>query len=226
MSFFIFVLIAIKAVPIIKEFGFSNLFSTNWHPHNKSFGVLNFIIGSILVTLIALLIAVPLGVFTSIYISEYMPKKLRDRVRILIEALAGISPVIYGAWGVSFVVPIVSRISEYLQNFGFELRNLSGFSALSGGVVLSIMILPIIISISVEVLISVSIELKEASIALGATKWQSCKLILRKAFAGIVASVILATSRAFGETVAVMMVCGSSIKTTPKSIFDPVFPIP
>ncbi|MDD5450017.1 MAG: phosphate ABC transporter permease subunit PstC [Candidatus Omnitrophica bacterium] len=185
------------------------LFSGAWHPTQGQFGLASFITGTLWVTTIAMGIAVPLGILTAIYLSEYAHRRTREFAKPLIDLLAGISPVVYGVWGVIAIVP------------------LTGFSALTGGIVLAVMAFPIIISIVAEVIRTVPFEIREASSALGATKWQTIKfVVLKKAWPGIIAAVILGLSRAFGETMAVLMVAGCSLGVFPKSVFDPAYPLP
>jgi len=208
------------------------LFSITWRPTQGRFGLANFIAGTLWVTVIAMTIAVPLSILTAIYLSEYAPKRLREFAKIPLDVLAGISPVIYGVWGMIAIVPLVSRhlmpfLSERLPFFPFASDNYTGFSAITGGIVLSVMVLPFIISIVEEVLSAVSFDIREVSLALGATKWQTIKhAVLRKAWPGIIAAIILGLSRAFGETMAVLMVAGCSLQGFPKSIFDPAYPLP
>lgn len=208
------------------------LFSSIWHPTQGEFGLSAFIAGTLWVTTIAILIAVPLSILTSIYLSEYAHKRVRDFAKPIVDLLAGISPVVYGVWGVIAIVPLVRDylmpfFSERFPFFPFRSDNYTGFSALTGGIVLSIMVFPIIISIVEEVLRTVPFEVREASLALGATRWQTIKfVVIRKARAGIIAAVILGLSRALGETMAVLMVAGSALHVFPKSIFDTAYPLP
>lgn len=204
-----------KAKPILTTSSIKDLiFSTLWHPVEGEFGLASFILGTLWVTTIAMLISVPLSILTAIFLSEYAPKKIRELIKPIIDLLAGISPVIYGMWGVIVIVPLVRDylmpfLSDKLPFFPFVSNNYTGFSALAGGIVLAIMISPIIISIVEEVMQSVSFEIREVSLAIGATKWQTIKhVVLRKASPGIIAAIILALSRAFGETMAVLMVAG------------------
>ncbi|MCX8044631.1 MAG: phosphate ABC transporter permease subunit PstC [Desulfobacterota bacterium] len=208
------------------------LFHTVWNPSQGQFGLANFIISTIWVTAIALIIAVPLSVFTAIYLSEYAPAKIRNIARPVVDLLAGISPVVYGVWGILAIVPIVRDylmpfFSEHLPFFPFASDNYTGFCTLTAGIVLAVMTFPIIISVTEEVVSRVPFELREASLALGATKWQTIKLtVLKKARPGIIAAIILGVSRAFGETMAVLMVAGCAIQGFPRSIFDPAYPLP
>jgi phosphate transport system permease protein len=185
-----------KAWPIlaIKPLG-EILFSESWHPLKGEFGMLPFIAGTLWVTGIAILIAVPISLLTAIYLSEYAPKRLREFSRPFIDLLAGIPSVIYGVWGVLIIVPLVkNHIAPFFGSVS------SGYSVLAAGIVLSIMIFPVIIHITVEVFQAVPRELREASLALGATRWQTVKhVLLRKAFPGIAAANVLGFSRAFGD---------------------------
>jgi phosphate transport system permease protein len=191
-----------------------------------------FIASTVWVTAIAMALAVPLSLFTSIFLSEYAGGRLRSVIKPIIDVLGGISPVIYGVCGVLVVVPFVRDFLQpfvlaIVPGFPFATDNYTGFSVAAGGIVLSIMVLPIIIAIVDEVLRTVPLEMREAALALGATKWQTItSVVLRKIRPGIVAAVILGLSRAFGETIAVLMVSGCCLGTMPKSIFDPAYPLP
>ena len=197
------------------------LTSGNWKPFKGDFGFLPFIISTLYVSLIAITIALPLSLLTSIYLSTYASKSIQKVFEPVIDLLSGIPPVIYGVWGTLTIVPLIankiaSRFVEYS----------SGYTVLAGGLVLAIMILPLMISILVEVFRSIPREMTDASLSLGATKWQTVKkVILRKSFPGIVAAMVLSISRAFGETIAVLMVCGN-ITQIPHSLFDACYPLP
>lgn len=210
----------------------SLLFSATWHPTQGEFGLASFIAGTLWVTVIAMIIAVPISVLTAIYLSEYAHKRLRTFAKPIIDLLAGISPVIFGVWGVIAIVPLVRDhlmpfASRRLPFFPFASDNYTGFAAVTGGIVLAVMTFPIIISVIEEVLRTVPFETREASLALGATKWQTIKYaVLKKGRPGIVAAIILGLSRAFGETMAVLMVAGCAMHVMPKSIFDPAYPLP
>jgi phosphate transport system permease protein len=196
------------------------LFSSSWHPLRGEFGFFPFIVGSLWVTLAAIVIAVPLCLLTAIYLSEYAPRRVRDAARPLIDLLAGIPSVVFGVWGILVVVPF---IKDYIAPLSGSFS--SGYSVLAGGIVLAIMIFPLIINVTVEVFATVPREIRDASLALGATKWQTVKYALvRKAFPGIVAAVLLGLSRAFGETMAVLMVAGN-VARVPHSVLDPAYPL-
>jgi phosphate transport system permease protein len=197
------------------------LFSTVWKPNQGEFGLFSFIIGTFSVTGIAILIAVPVCLLTGIFLSEYAHKRFQSFFRPIIDLLAGIPSVIYGLWGILMIVPWIRN--TLAPAFGVSSR---GYSLLAGGIVLAIMVSPVIINITIEVLKSIPREIREVALTLGATKWQAVKtLVFRKGLSGIVAGIVLAISRAFGETMAVLMVAGNVAKI-PENIFDPVYPLP
>ena len=197
------------------------LFSGSWHPLKGEFGFFPFIMGTLWVTGVAVAIAVPLCLLTAIYLSEYAHRRVREWTSHIIDLLAGIPSVVYGMWGVLVIVPFIKN--HVAPGFG---ASSTGYGVLAGGVVLAIMIFPIIIHVSVEVFRSVPYEISEASLALGATRWQTVKyVLLRKAAPGVIAAIVLGLSRAFGETMAVLMVAGNVAKV-PGSVFDPAYPLP
>ena len=197
------------------------LFSTSWHPFKGEFGFFPFIMGTLWVTGVAVAIAIPLCILTAIYLSEYASAYVREWTKPLIDLLAGIPSVIYGIWGVLVIVPL---IKDYVAPFFGRFS--TGYCVLAGGVVLAIMVFPVIIHVSLEVLASVSSEMREASLALGATQWQTIKyVVVRKALPGLVAAIVLGLSRAFGETMAVLMVAGN-VARVPSSVLDPAYPLP
>jgi len=197
------------------------LFSTSWHPLRKEFGFLPFIMGSLWVTGVAVIIAIPLCLLTAIFLSEYAPRYVREWTKPLIDLLAGIPSVVYGVWGVLVIIPL---IKDYIAPFFGTFS--SGYSVLAGGIVLAIMVFPIIIHVSLEVFRTVPYEIREASLSLGATKWQTIKhVVIRKAMPGIIAAIVLGVSRAFGETMAVLMVAGNVAKV-PSSVLEPAYPLP
>ncbi|OYD45168.1 phosphate ABC transporter permease subunit PstC [Sphingobacterium cellulitidis] len=214
--------LSIKSEPLIAQESLWNILSSSiWSPMKGNFGFLPFIMGTIWVTLISLIIAVPLCLAASVYLVEYAGSKLRNFVLPLVNILAAIPPVLYGVWGVLFVVPM---IGEYIAPiFGISS---TGYSVFSGGIVLAVMIFPIMVSIMVEVLQTIPKELRSVSLSLGATKLETIQqVVLKKARPGIMAAIVLAVSRAFGETIAVLMVCGN-IPKIPKTIFDAGYPLP
>ncbi len=211
-----------KSLPLLQNQSIWDILTQSiWSPLKGNFGFLPFIMGTVWVTLISLCISVPLCILASVYLVEYASARLRNFVLPLMNVLAAIPPVLYGVWGVLFVVPVVGEWIAPI--FGFTV---TGYSVFSGGIVLAVMIFPIMISIMVEVLQTIPQDLKFASLSLGATKWETIlKVVLKKAKPGIIAAIVLAISRAFGETIAVLMVCGN-IPQVPKGLFDAGYPIP
>ncbi len=212
----------IKTLPIIREQNLWTLLtSSSWKPFKGDFGFLPFIMSTLHVSLIAIVIALPLSLLTAIFLSTYASKSIKRLFEPVIDLLSGIPPVIYGVWGTLTIVPFIAdKIAPHFVDYS------SGYSVLAGGIVLSVMIIPLLISILIEVFRSLPDEIIQASLSLGATKWQTVKkVLLRKSLPGIVAAVFLSVSRAFGETIAVLMVCGN-IPLVPKSIFDAGYPLP
>jgi phosphate transport system permease protein len=212
----------VKAFPIMQEKNLWTLLTTSsWRPFKGEFGFASYILSTFYVTFIAIVIALPLSLLTAIYITEYASPRIRRIFNPVVDLLAGIPSVIYGVWGTLTLVPFISEtLAPHFVDFS------TGYSVLAGGVVLAIMIIPLIISILMEVFSSIPREMREASISLGATKWQTVKkVIIRKSLPGILAATVLAISRAFGETIAVLMVCGN-FSGMPGSIFDACYPLP
>lgn len=196
------------------------LCSTVWQPSDGKFGLLAFIAGTVSVTLLAMLIAAPISLLTAIYLTEYAPRALRKAVLPVIDVLSGIPSVIYGVWGLLLIVPAVEKLAGLCGSYS------SGYCLLSGALVLAVMVCPFIIHVTREILASVPDGLREASMSLGATRWETTKhVVLRKAFPGIVAAMVFGLSRAMGETIAVLMVVGN-VPMLPRSVFDPVYPLP
>jgi len=206
---------------LMQESLYDLLFSSEWYPSQGKFGFYPFIMGTLWVTALAMIIAIPICLLSSIYLAEYAPSKVRGVIKPLVDLLAGIPSLVYGLWGVLVLVPF---IRDYLAPLVGATTN--GYCILAGGIVLAIMVFPVIISVSEEVFRTVSNELRETSFAVGATKWQTVKhVVMRKAFPGFIAAVILGFSRAFGETMAVLMVVGN-VPQVPASIFDQGYPLP
>ena len=206
----------------MQGYGFSELlFSSDWKPLQKQFGFLPFIISTLYVTLTALLFAIPACILTSLYLVEYASPRWTNAVLPVIDILAGIPSVIYGIWGLIMIVPMVRNYIGPLFH-----TETTGYSILSGGLVLAVMVFPLMVNLLVEVFRTVPKELREASLSLGTTRWETTfHVVLRKALPGIFAAVVLAFSRAFGETIAVLMVVGNVVQV-PHSIFDSGYPIP
>jgi len=211
-----------KSRPILGAKSFAGLlFGSAWHPLKGDFGFLPFIVGTLWVTAVAMIIAAPISLLTAIFLSEYAPKRVREAIKPVVDLLAGIPSVVFGVWGVLMIVPFVGNVLAPL--FGV---NSSGYSVLAGGIVLAVMIFPTIIHVSLEVFTAIPYELREASLSLGATRWETVKhVVLRKGLPGIIAALVLGLSRAFGETMAVLMVVGN-VPRLPKSVFDGAYPLP
>ncbi|MCX7830021.1 MAG: phosphate ABC transporter permease subunit PstC [Acidobacteria bacterium] len=217
---------------LLKKDFWGVIFGTEWFPHEMKFGLFNFIWGSVYTTLLALVISVPISLFTAILISEYMPNKIAMNTKLIFDVLSGVSPVVYGFWGVMVIVPIVRKyIQPFLEdNFPINIflsDNKSGFNVFSSSIVLAVMVSPLMVSISEEVLRAIPFEIRQATMSLGCTKWEMVKkVLLRKSASGIVAATILSFSRTVGETMAVLMVAGCQMSKMPKSLFDPAYPLP
>lgn len=212
----------VKALPIIKEQGLWTLLTdSSWRPFSGNFGFLPFIMSTLYVSAIAIIIALPVSLLTAIYLNTFASKAIRRLFEPVVDLLSGIPPVIYGVWGTLTIVPFIADVlAPHFVEYS------SGYSVLAGGITLSVMIMPLLISILLELFRSIPNEIMHASLSLGATKWQTVKrVLLRKSFPGIIAAIVLAVSRAFGETIAVLMVCGN-IPIIPTSIFDAAYPLP
>jgi len=220
-SLSIFVTIGILLVLAFETFQFFQtvsplefLFGTTWTPlfFDQQFGVLPLVAGTALVSTVAMLVAVPAGLLTAIYLSEYAPTSVRRVVKPILEVLSGVPTVVYGYFALLFVTPLLQNI----------VPGLSGFNALSPGLVMGIMILPMMSSLSEDAMHSVPRGLREAAYALGATKAQvAVRVIVPAAFSGISAAAILAISRAIGETMIVTIAAGQQ----PRLTANPLVPI-
>jgi phosphate transport system permease protein len=195
--------------------------SSTWRPLSGEFGLFPFIVGTLWVTGVAVLIAVPLSLLTAIYLSEYSHRRIRELAKPLIDVLAGIPSVVFGVWGTLAVVPLIKdHIAPTFGSFS------TGYCVLAGGIVLAVMIIPVIVHVSLEVFGTVPSEVRDASLSVGATKWQTVKhVVIRKAMPGVIAAMVLGLSRAFGETMAVLMVVGN-VARVPSSPLDPAYPLP
>lgn len=209
------------------------ILASTWKPSQGQFGLYPFISGTLWVTLVAMIIALPPCLLSAIYLSDYATKRLLAAIKPVLDLLAGIPSVVYGVWGVIVVVPLVrDLLVPWLSTSrlgGVRLLrpdNFSGYSILAASVVLAVMILPVIVSVTHEVFRAVPAELREASLSLGATRWQTVKfVVLRKGLAGMMAAAVLGLSRALGETMAVLMVAGN-VPKVPSSLLDPAYPLP
>jgi phosphate transport system permease protein len=207
-------------------FGFKFFAGSEWNPVSQQFGALPFIYGTLVSSLVALIIAVPLSVGVAVFTTEMCPKALRGPLSFFVELLAAIPSVIYGVWAIFVLVPL---LSTYVQPFlastlgwtGLFTGPKYGVGMLAAGIILAIMIIPIISSITREVLMVVPQHQREGVLALGATRWEMIRVgVLRNARAGIVGGIILGLGRALGETMAVTMVIGNNPQIA-KSLFAP-----
>ena len=211
----IVVVLAIETAGFLREVPIGDfLFGTEWTPlfANKRFGVLPLVMGTILVSTIAMIVALPMGLLGAIYLSEYAPPGVRRVVKPVLEILAGVPTVVYGYFALMFVTPLLQRF----------VPGLSGFNALSPGIVMGIMILPLVSSLSEDAMRAVPRGLREGAYALGATRMQtSLNVVVPAAFSGITAAFILAVSRAVGETMIVVIAAGQQ----PRLTASPLVPI-
>jgi phosphate transport system permease protein len=207
-------------------FGLKFFAATDWDPVNEQFGALPFIYGTVVSSLLALIIAVPLSIGVAVFTTEMCPRKLRGPLSFFVELLAAIPSVIYGLWAIFVLVPL---LSNYVQPFLAKTLGWTGLfegppygiGMLAAGIILAIMIVPIISSITREVLMVVPQNQREGVLALGATRWEMIRVgVLRNARAGIVGGIILGLGRALGETMAVTMVIGNRPEIA-KSLFAP-----
>jgi phosphate transport system permease protein len=233
MALSVFVLIALIGWKLaggsgiaLRQFGWHFLVSSDWDPVNEEFGALPFIFGTVVSSAIALVIAVPLSIATAVYLTELAPLWIRQPLTIFIELLAAVPSVILGLWGIFVMIPWLSAyLFPFLQKtLGFLplfQGPIYGPSILAGGIIIAIMIVPIITSVSREILRSVPGLQREAAYALGATRWEVTRIaVLSYAKKGLFGAVILGLGRALGETMAVTMVIGNSPQIT-KSLFAP-----
>ena len=231
MSVFVIVVLIVyelidKSKLSLHQFGIGFFYGRDWDPVNGEFGALPFIYGTVVSSVLALVLAVPLSVGVAVYITEMCPVALRAIISFLVELLAAIPSVIYGLWGIFVLAPL---LREYLQPFlakyfgwtGLFEGPQFGLGMLAAGIILAIMIVPIVASITREVLSAVPQNQREAVLALGATRWEMIRMgVLRNARIGIVGGVILGLGRALGETMAVTMVIGNRPEIA-KSLFAP-----
>ena len=208
----------------LHQFGWKFFTGTNWDPVSGDFGALPFIYGTVVSSLVALVIAVPLSVGTAVFTTEMCPKVLRGPISFLTELLAAIPSVVYGLWAIFVLAPLLRThvdpwLAKYFGWTGLFSGPPFGIGMLAAGTILAIMIVPIISSITREVLVAVPQAQREAALALGATRWEMIRMgVLRNARAGIVGAVILGLGRALGETMAVTMVIGNTPQIS-KSLF-------
>jgi phosphate transport system permease protein len=211
----IVLVLALEAYLFFKEVSIFDFFTdTQWTPlyTEKHYGILPLLSGTLLTTFIAISVAMPIGLSISIYLSEYAPRSFRKTIKPLLELLAAVPSVVYGFFALVVVTP-------YLQQF---MPSLSGFNSLSAGIVMGIMIIPFVSSLSEDALFAVPKDLREASYGMGATRLQTAfKVVVPAASSGIIVSIILAISRAIGETMIVAIAAGQQ----PRLTLDPTVPV-
>jgi phosphate transport system permease protein len=227
-------LLALRSWPLLTTYALGDLLGGRvWQPMQGLFGFAPFIMGSVAVTAVAAGFAVIPAILSGIYLAEYTTLRVRTALKPLIDLLVGIPSVVYGLWGILFVVPLVrdhlgpwsDRTLGQAIPF-FRQTNPSGYGLLSAGFVLAVMVFPLIVAVTDEVMRSVPREMREATLSLGATRWEATKCVVRHAaLPGILAAVVLGFSRAFGETLAVMMLVGNT-PHIPRSLFDGAYPLP
>ncbi len=223
----------VRSWPILCAYPLKDLlFGAVWKPDDGLFGFWPFIVGTFWVTIVGLVLAVPACILVSIYLSEYAHSLTRSIAKPVLDLLAAIPPVVYGVWGLLAIVPFVEDVlaplaGRWLGSVSiFAVNQPTGFGILSGGIVLAVMVAPLIISVIYEIFTTVPNDLRHASLAVGATRWQTIRhVVLPQVLPGIIAGVVLGASRALGETIAVLMVVGNVAKV-PTSIFDPAYPLP
>jgi phosphate transport system permease protein len=223
---FILTILIARSRMSLAQFGFGFFTRSAWNPVTGDFGALPFIYGTLATSLLALAMAVPLALGVAIFLSELCPAKLRAPISFLTELLAAIPSVVYGLWAVFVLVPIVRDqlgplLVKYLGWTGFFGGYNFGVGLLTASIILAIMILPIISSITRDIMLAVPVSQREAVLALGATRWEMIRTgVLRNARIGIVGAVILGLGRALGETMAVTMVIGNHPDIS-RSLFAP-----
>ncbi|MBC7235217.1 MAG: phosphate ABC transporter permease subunit PstC [Chloroflexi bacterium] len=211
----IFLFLLREGVPTFFRVELDNLFGTRWYPTFDLFGTVPLLLGSVLVTIVAIVIALPLGVATAVFIREVAPNWAREVLKPMIEVLAGIPSVVLGFFGMTIVAPLVREV----------LGAPTGLTAFTGALILAYMSLPTIISVAEDALDAVPRSYRDASLAMGATRWQTIwRVVVPAARSGIVTAIMLGMGRAIGETMAVMMVTGNAARLplTLDSLFKPV----
>ena len=210
----------------IARFGFSFFTGNTWDPVSGDFGAMPFIYGTLVSSLVALVLAVPLAVGVAVFVTELCPRHLRGIISFTVELLAAIPSVIYGLWGIFVLAPLLRNyVQPWLAKYFGWTEIFSGpaygIGMLAAGIILAIMIIPIIASITREVLVAVPQSQREAVLALGATRWEMVRMaVLRNARVGIMGGIILGLGRALGETMAVTMLIGNRPEVA-KSLFAP-----
>jgi len=217
--FLIALFLFLEGLPIFKEVSVADfIFGTEWYPTDDpaDFGIFPLIVASIAVTMVSSVISIPLGVLTALYLAERASPRVREWVKPIVELLAALPSVVIGFFGMVIVAPFLQQV----------LNIPTGLNLFNASLMLAFMSIPTICSLSEDAIFGVALELKEASLALGATHWETiARVIVPAAISGITTAVILGMSRAMGETMVVLMVAGGAAMI-PTSLFDPVRPMP
>ncbi|HEY8184576.1 MAG TPA: phosphate ABC transporter permease subunit PstC [Pyrinomonadaceae bacterium] len=221
--------LAARSMPSIRQFGFGFIAGREWNPVKSEFGALPFIYGTVVSSLLALLISVPLSLGIAIFLVEQAPRQLSRPITFLVELLAAIPSVVYGLWGIFVLAPFLRvHIEPPLQRwFGWLpifKGPITGIGMITAGIILAIMVTPIISAVVRDVLAAVPSSQREAALALGATKWETTRVVLVNGAPGIAGAVILGLGRAIGETMAVTMVIGNRVHIS-ASLFDSSYTI-
>lgn len=218
-----------NSVPSIEKFGFGFLTGTEWKPVSDIYGAMPFIYGTVVSSVLALIIAVPLSLGIAVFLVEQAPKKISTPISFMVELLAAIPSVVYGLWGIFVLAPFIRSylgpvLQDYLGFIPLFQGRLTGIGMMTGGIILAIMVTPIITAVVRDVLEVVPTAQREAALALGATKWETTRIVLGNAASGIAGAVVLGLGRALGETMAVTMVIGNSPQIS-SSLFEPAYTI-
>jgi phosphate transport system permease protein len=223
------VAMVVNSLDAIRKFGFGFITSAAWNPIRDEFGALPFIYGTVVSSIIALVLSVPLSLGVAVFLVEHAPQRLARPVAFLVELLAAIPSVVYGLWGIFVLAPFLREYVEppLARWFGwlplFQ-GTITGIGLLTGGIILAIMITPIISAVVRDVLAAVPMSQREAALALGATKWETTRVVLANGAPGIAGAIILGLGRAIGETMAVTMVIGNRPQIS-ASLFEPSYTI-
>lgn len=224
----IFVELAIKSAAAWRMFGLAFLWHADWNPVTRSFGALSMIYGSVVSSAIAIVLAATVGVLGAAYLADLAPRAVARPLFATIELLAAVPSVVFGLWGLFVLAPLMRTAVDPLLRHAFGFLpafrgTLFGTSLLTAGIILAIMIIPTVLVLSYDVIRSVPEELREASISLGATPWETLwRVVLPAARGGVFGACVLALGRALGETIAVMMVIGNKPAIAP-SLFAPAY---
>jgi len=218
-----------NSLPTIERFGFGFLTGREWNPALDYYGALPFIYGTIVSSVIAIVISVPVSLGIAIFLTEQSSARVARPIAFMVELLAAIPSVVYGLWGIFVLAPFIREyLGAFLQTYlGFIplfQGRLTGIGMFTGALILAIMITPIITAVVRDVLEAVPTTQREAALALGATKWETTRVVLSNAATGIAGAVVLGLGRAVGETMAVTMVIGNTPQIS-ASLFEPAYTI-